>query len=159
MWYGQESTGDYDTGGLNSGSLTSPPIQIESVYTTLTFWSREETDGTSYWDTRKIFISNDAGSSWELIHQSQNNDNSWYQPRAIDLSDYIGDIIQLRFEFDTVDAGDNQHLGWLIDDVAIDDSPLPLPSTGIAGKLLLLIIFFILMAVYGRRSVSRDGSK
>jgi hypothetical protein len=159
MWYADDDLEHYDTGGPNSGTLTSPPIQLEAGYTTLTFWSREETDGTRYWDTRKVYITNDAGASWDLLFQSYNDDDSWYQTRAVDLSDYVGDIIRIRFKFDTVDDGDNQHLGWLIDDIAIDDSPLPLPSTGIAGKLLLLIIFFFLMAVYGRRSVSRVGSK
>ncbi len=79
-----------------------------------------------------------------------------YQPPAIDLSVYTGDIIRIRFEFDTVDDGDNEHLGWIIDDVAIDDAPLPIPSLSMVGKLTLLMIFFILMAIYGKKSIPRN---
>ena len=152
MWYADDDLEHYDTGSPNSGTLTSPPIQLETGYTTLTFWSREQTDGTRYWDTRKVWISNDAGASWDLLLQSCNNDDSWYQPRAVNLAHYAGDIIRIRFEFDTVDDGDNQHKGWLIDDIAIDDSPLPIPALGMAGKLALLILFFVFMTMHGRRA-------
>lgn len=153
MWYADEDLEHYATGGPNSGSLTSPPILLESGYTTLTFRSREETDGARYWDTRKVYISNNDDDLWDLLYQSYNNDNLWYQPQVIDLSDYTGEIIRIRFEFDTVDDGDNVHLGWMIDDVAIDDSPLPLPALGMVGKLTLLMIFFVLMALCGKKSV------
>ncbi len=151
MWYADIDLEHYDTGGPNSGTLTSPPIRLETGYTTLTFWSREETEGARYWDTRKVWISNDSGASWDLLLQSYNNDNSWYQPCVANLAHYAGDTINIRFEFDTVDDGDNQHLGWLIDDVSIDDSPLPIPALGLTGKLALLIMFFILMYMHGRR--------
>ncbi|MCD4653830.1 DUF1565 domain-containing protein, partial [bacterium] len=92
MWYADDNLEHYDTGEPNYGSLTSPPIQPEMGYTTFTYWSREETDGTASWDTRKVFISNDVGATWDLLHQSYNNDNSWYL-NAVDLSGYVGDIV------------------------------------------------------------------
>lgn len=92
------------------------------------------------------------GASWDFLFQSTNNDNAWYQPRSIDLSPYTDTIIHLRFEFDTVDAGNNDFMGWRLDDVAIDDSPLPIPALGTIGKIVLLIMFFALMAACGRKS-------
>jgi hypothetical protein len=44
-WYGQDATGNYDTGAANSGSLTSPPIEIPpGVQAELSFWQWYETE-------------------------------------------------------------------------------------------------------------------
>jgi len=43
-------------------------------------------------------------------------------------------------------------MGWRLDDIAIDDSPLPIPALGTIGKIALLIMFFSLMAACGRKS-------
>jgi hypothetical protein len=44
-WYGQDSTGDYNTGGANSGNLTSPPLAIpDGANATLSFWQWYETE-------------------------------------------------------------------------------------------------------------------
>ena len=44
-WYGQDSTGDYDTGAANSGHLTSPPIEIPpGAQAELSFWQWYETE-------------------------------------------------------------------------------------------------------------------
>jgi hypothetical protein len=44
-WYGQDATGDYDTGAANTGNLTSPPIEIPpAVPAQLSFWQWYETE-------------------------------------------------------------------------------------------------------------------
>ncbi|MCD4652671.1 hypothetical protein K8T06_01915, partial [bacterium] len=131
-------------------------------YIIFTYWSWEETDGIVSWDIRKVFIFNDVGATGDLLHQLYNNDNFWYL-NAVDLSGYVGDIVQIRFEFDTVDSGENQFLGWLIDDIAIDDSPLvtptpvPIPATSKSGGLLLFgLMSLVLLFVLSARRLGHD---
>jgi hypothetical protein len=145
MWYAYEDAENYDTGGANCGSLISPPIRLVSGYTTLSFWSREQTDGTWYWDTRNLCISTNDGGTWQKKEQFFNSNNTWYKPASVDLAFYAGSTIRLRFEFDTVDDRDNQHKGWMIDDISIDDSPPPVPSLGSFGLAILLAAFLGLL--------------
>lgn len=142
MWYGQEVSGDYETGGPNSGALTGPPILLtEDLW--LMYHSREETDGTQLWDIRKVQLSTDSGGNWSDLHQSYDDTDQWYGADAIDLSAYAGQVVRVRFWFDTVDAGDNQHKGWLVDDVEIGDLPPPIPALGGIGILTLLGFFLL----------------
>ena len=61
-WYGQDSTGDYDTGAVNSGDLTSTPIFIPSSGQYLRFWYRYETETQGPdWDQRWVQIAVDGG--------------------------------------------------------------------------------------------------
>lgn len=150
LWYGQEHSGNYDTGTINSGSAISPLIHINpGDY--LTFNSREDTEGQgTEFDTRKVYISVDAGVTWTCISQSSNNADNWYQYRSIDLTDYADRDVQLKFEFDTVDGMSNTYAGWFIDDIAIGDFPpaLPVPSTGPVGIALMMLVFGVSLYLF-----------
>ena len=145
MWYGQEASGDYDTSVANSGAIISPRILLTEDFH-LAYYSREETEGTGeVFDTRKVFVSTDNGDSWTLIHQSRNNGNSWFYAGVYDLSPYTGETVRIKFEFDTEDEVDNDHAGWFVDDIIVGHPPLPIPSMGIAGLVILLGGFMFLL--------------
>ncbi len=68
------------------------------------------------WDARWIRISTDGGLMWTtlpLIHSSP-----WYR-HVYDLSNFAGQSVLVRFDFDAVDGLGNSSRGWFIDDVAI----------------------------------------
>ncbi len=131
-WYGQDATGDYDNGAANSGSLTSPAINIPASASVagLSFWSwyETETDGTS-WDQRWVQISTDGGATFQDLVQLSGDPMQTWLKHTLDLSPYIGSQVHLRFYFDTLDDIMNDYRGWYIDDVAIiaDDVP-PSPA-------------------------------
>jgi len=123
-WYGQEATGNYDTGSTpNSGCIQTGPVSIlagsEPVY--LRFWSWEytEADWSLTYDTRKVYTSTN-GTDWSVIWQSDppNDLAQWYEV-LIDLTHLRGSDVYLRFEFDTVDGSHNGYRGWYVDDVAV----------------------------------------
>ena len=117
-YYGQDSTCNYSNGATNVGSLLSPVFVVPPLGE-LTLSSREQTEGTgTTWDTRKIFVRPDGGGR-TLLQQSTNNANAWYTIGPIDLSAYAGQLIQLEFEFNTVDSTLNAYLGWMVDDVLV----------------------------------------
>lgn len=127
-WWYQNSLGDYETDGPNSGSLTSPPISISSAGYYLRFYYRyqTETQGTT-WDQRWVQVSVDGGPFTNLTQLRDDplmpETSSWMQNKALDLSTYAGHTIRVRFQFTTLDARANNFSGWGIDDFSITSTP------------------------------------
>jgi C1A family cysteine protease len=118
MWFGDESTGTYNTGSRAMGNLTSIPIDLYGcIDATLEFYHWREGEGGSY-DVSFIYISAD-GANWDLLYQSDASTISPWEKITINISAYVGKTIQLRFYFDTYDSQFNSFRGWLIDDVLI----------------------------------------
>jgi hypothetical protein len=148
FWYGQNASGDYDTGDTNSGSLTSPVVVIGD-YSMLMFSSWEQTEGTSPGlDTRKVHISIDYGETWTPIWSSTENPSS-YRTVTVNLGGYKGLPVQLRFEFDTVDDQFNNYRGWFIDNVSIGLGPVP--STNILGLIVMLVAMSLGLIIMRRK--------
>ena len=128
-WYGQDATGNYSTGGTNSGEVVSSTFSVPNG-ASLTFWSWEQTEssGTVY-DTRKVYISTNNGSTWTQLFQSTDNTATWH-PVTIDLASYAGMNAQLKFAFNSVDPVSNAYRGWYVDDVSVAGAGSPPPSGG-----------------------------
>jgi hypothetical protein len=125
-WYGQDSTGNYDTGSANSGDLTSPSIYIPTSGYYLRFWYRYETETQGPdWDQRWLQISVDGGPFNNVLQLFDDPMNWWLQSQAINLSGYAGHTIQVRFHFDTINVDFNTYRGWYIDDLDISSTPPP----------------------------------
>lgn len=126
-WYGQDATGNYDTGAANFGTLTTPPIYIPTTDTYyLRFWYWYETETySSLWDQRWVQISIDGGAFTNVVQLHSDPMNEWQQSQAIDLSPYAGHTVQIRFYFDTLDGISNNYRGWYVDDVSINTTPPP----------------------------------
>jgi hypothetical protein len=122
-WYGQDATGDYDNGVANNGSLTSPAIRIRSDApgSSLSFWSWYETESSgTQWDQRWVQISVDGGPFQNLAQLSGDPMQAWFK-HTFDLDHYGTGSVRVRFYFTTVDANNNGHRGWYIDDVAVHE--------------------------------------
>lgn len=125
-WYGQDATGDYDTGAANSGDLTSPPVYVPSTGYYLRFWYRYETETQGQdLDQRRVQVSVDGGPFENILPLSDDPMNWWLQSPVIDLSGYAGHTIQVRFHFNTMDEQLNHYRGWYVDDFEISDTPPP----------------------------------
>jgi hypothetical protein len=130
-WYGQDSTGNYNTGAANSGDLTSPSVYIPSAGYYLRFWYQYETESPSeYWDQRWVQISVDGGAFTNILQLTDDPMHRWLQSPAIDLTGYVGHTIQIRFHFDTIDDSYNDFQGWYIDDFSITTTTPPTCSDG-----------------------------
>jgi PKD repeat protein len=118
-YYGQEPACNYDA-GTNSGRLTmAQPVDLSGALApaTLRFWSWEQTENYSGYDTRKVYLSAN-GSTWTEVWDSSNNASAWYQVE-LDVSAYVGGSLYVRFEFDSVDDWYNNYRGWYVDDVEV----------------------------------------
>ncbi len=118
MWFGNEETGNYNTGDRVIGNITTIPfslIDMENVYLTFYYW--KETEGFSFVDLSTVYISID-GISWDLLYTSA--DVLPWQKVSIDISNYVGNpLVQVRFNFDSIDRFGNNYRGWYIDDLEV----------------------------------------
>src|SRR4030042_1630134 len=123
-WWYQNIYGNYDDDQPNFGSLTSPQISITGAGYYLRFYYRyqTETQGVN-WDQRWVQISVDGEpftNLGQLFDDPQMPEtSSWLRIKAINLSEYVGHIIRVRFQFTTLDGFGNNYNGWGIDDFSI----------------------------------------
>ena len=123
----------YNTGSTNSGSLTSPIIDLTNFSSaTLAFETFYQTESTgTLWDQRKIQIGVD-GVFIEVDQLSGDPMMEW-NAYATDISSYAGKNVQIRFFFDTVDGYINDYEGWYIDDILIFGEKENVPPVANAG--------------------------
>ena len=120
FWYGQEATGNYDTGAANSGELLSPPIDLSGATNpALAFDTFFDVEAGEAFDTMRIqvFDVNDpevAAEHVELAGQSGD-----FVGFLFSLDGFAGRTVQVRFSFDTVDNVGNTTEGWFIDHVRV----------------------------------------
>jgi murein DD-endopeptidase MepM/ murein hydrolase activator NlpD len=130
-WYfgieSEDLPGNYADGTPNYGSLTSPLIYLPDpeIDYSLRFWYYYQTESPSkHWDRRWVQISQDGGPFENVLQLYNDLPDSWLHG-ILDLSDYNGSIIQVRFYFETLDDLFNEHEGWYIDDFEISTDPFP----------------------------------
>lgn len=115
----------YSQDGIRSfGDLTSPAIAIGYKGQQLTFRyaTGTETEG-SIWDQRLVQISVDGAPFQTLMAVTGKTDGNLAESKPVDLTDFTGKTIRLRFHFDTIDEAYNKGLGWAITAVRISDDP------------------------------------
>ncbi|HXX93385.1 MAG TPA: hypothetical protein VEN81_07110, partial [Planctomycetota bacterium] len=152
---------NYDTPGVaNSGTATSPSIALAGLAgARLKFFCnyQTETAGTDH-DVRYVQISGDGFATTLVNEQLSTTPGSalagscsamgtWHE-HVIPLTGMAGPI-QVRFLFDTLDAGLNAFPGWFVDDFEISDLmasglnqfvqgtsvPIPVGGTSTSGSI------------------------
>ncbi|MCK5290531.1 MAG: hypothetical protein KAR39_00755 [Thermoplasmata archaeon] len=119
-WYGQDAVGHYDNGVRNLGYLTSPPVDLTIAPTAeleFAYYYETESTGGSF-DQRWIEI-REGNGPWMGLEQLSGDPMGTWLLKTIDLSPYLGNIIQIRFFFDTINDINNAMQGWYIDDVSV----------------------------------------
>jgi immune inhibitor A len=125
MWW--SNIGDY------SMTTLTHPFDLSAVdQATLTFWTWYNIE--LEWDYAYVMVSTDDGQTWETLESPISTDfdptgnnygdgitgasEEWIQV-AVDLSDYAGQAILLRFTLITDDSAHLEHM--VIDDIAIPE--------------------------------------
>ena len=119
FYYGKATTLTYNTTARNFGSITSVPIDLSNMTDAwLTFTHFLQTENLSPYDTARVQVSNDNGLTWVDKYVTALSTGSMVT-RHVDLNDYDGQTIRVRFSFDTLDSILNDFEGWIVDDVAV----------------------------------------
>ncbi len=124
-------TYSYNNGQLVHNALITPEIEIpannENVY--LEFQENYITE-TNY-DRCAVAITND-GYNWQELRGNYlsvsagtpaGNSGGWIQS-CYNISEYVGETVQIRFTFYTQDNFNNNFPGWFIDDVKVYNNAL-----------------------------------
>ena len=131
----------------NTGQLISPSISLASVSSPFlrfrTWWEIESVNpNESGFDIMDVLISTDNGATYTTLKKlnpfiDPNDSNRESKPfssggfnrkpvwvlEEINLSDYMGEDIVIKFEFSTKDSIYNGFRGWIIDDMEVIDLP------------------------------------
>ena len=137
--------------GSNTGDAITPPINLVGQKTPLlSFWTWWEIEGiaTSSFDVMYVDASIDSGQTWNplgrgLLNPLDNdaNQDDWKEYSSgglgqrgkwireyFDLTSLVGNVVFIRFRFDTKDAEYNGFRGWLIDDIGVSAAGAPAPT-------------------------------
>lgn len=125
-WYGQPSTGDFDTGNTNSGDLVSPEFLIPEgadnpVVGFRTTW---DTEGCCTYDRKEVYF-RETGTNDETFlgimggSGNQMGQDPAYLSAFLSMSAVKGQTGRLVFRFRTVDGISNDFRGWIVDRIVV----------------------------------------
>ncbi|MGM0526743.1 MAG: S8 family serine peptidase, partial [Pseudomonadota bacterium] len=163
---GEQSAGDSELSGgrsvsANSGSLTSPVIDLTMSTTPAlkfeTWWEIESVNpNENGYDLMEIMISVDGGDTFEVVRKlnpyvDPNDSDRAPKPfssagfnrkpvwvsELMDLSQYAGESIVLRFNFRTNDSLYNGFRGWIMDDIMVYESEEQVPEEPIGTNSMV----------------------
>ncbi len=127
-WFGIESQGNYNTGNRINSAVISPSIDLIGATAPLTLEFFENYDTEPGWDYCMVDITTDGGGTWTQLRGNSapsgggnapsGNSGGWILS-TIDISSYAGQLVQVRFYFDTNDGAANTFAGWFFDDVEV----------------------------------------
>ncbi|MGB3511209.1 MAG: S8 family serine peptidase [Microcoleaceae cyanobacterium] len=122
IYYGIEDTGNYDAGDT-AGRIISPVIDLTELETAeLSFNYFLETEGGSpTYDVARVLVS-ENGSDFIPIASNPveiEDPTTGWTNATFDLSSYVGQEIEISFDFETNDDIANEFEGWLVDDVVV----------------------------------------
>jgi hypothetical protein len=130
FWYGSETTGNYNTGAANSGTLTSPIIDLAGVEQPALVLSQflHIEDHASY-DLLTISVRDvDDPTAVISVGKTTGYTGGVFRPAVLDLATLVGRRVQVSFAFDTIDNLYNDTPGWFVDDVQIIGAAAPEPA-------------------------------
>ncbi|NOZ02378.1 MAG: hypothetical protein GXP54_10880, partial [Deltaproteobacteria bacterium] len=113
---------DFDNGKIVGASATSPAVVIPNAKSaTLTFEVFIDSESSSSYDKLSVQVVKGAGAAvtvWEKAEVGGTTGGVFKQA-VVDLTEFVGQTIRIRFLFDSVDSMINQGEGVYIDDVRL----------------------------------------
>ncbi len=120
-WYmGVDQQLNYDTGSQVQATLTSQVFDLSGTSTVEMLWEQilDVEEGAEY-DAAWVEVSTDGFATSTRVWEKTTTYDTW-RLEYVDLSQFAGQAIQVRFSFDSADEVNNEGLGWFVDDVFID---------------------------------------
>lgn len=124
LYFGQQETnsggGNYDV-GHTAGWVTSPSIDLRGLSSaTLEFDYWLEVEVLPEGDRVEVQVARDGEPFMAIADKSAGLPiaNQW-QNASLDLEEFLGSEVRIRFSFDSLDEIDNQFEGWYLDEVTV----------------------------------------
>lgn len=126
LYFGIDATCSYDTGEIEIGEATSPPIDLTdaSGLVLLSLGYHLGTVDRKGFDEVEIEISDDGGKTWWGLASNRHapelaDGGGVWKCGTYNISAYAGRTVQIRMTFDTVYSFFNNYEGFFVDDIRI----------------------------------------
>ncbi|MEZ4319494.1 MAG: C2 family cysteine protease [Myxococcota bacterium] len=119
FYMGQENTLNYDTGDRVFATLTSPAIDLTGRSSAELLWEQILDVEEGEYDAAWIEVSTNGFQTSETVWSKTSTTGTW-RLELVDISAFAGQVIEIRFVFDSTDGVNNTGVGWLVDNVWID---------------------------------------
>ena len=118
-WCGNELTGTFYNGYAIREGIISPEIKLPNVESVIMLEFNEFYDIEGMYDQGFVDLSLDGGNQWIRIREGIPGSSGGWVTTLLNISEYYGNDIRIRFFFDTGDDVANDFPGWFIDDVRV----------------------------------------
>jgi len=140
-WCGIQEGTNYATGNQINTAVISPVIDLTIIDTTVTLQFFENYDTEPGYDNCMVDVTTNGGTSWTPLRGTAGNapsgSSGGWITTILDLTQFTGNEIQIRFYFDTIDGILNDYPGWFFDDVLVHfEGILWLPIDPNSGTIL-----------------------
>ena len=140
-WCGIDGGTNYATGNRINTAVISPVIDLTVIDTTVTLQFFENYDTESSYDFCMVDVTTNGGTTWTPLRGAAGNapsgSSGGWITTVLDLTQFTGNEIQIRFYFDTTDSINNNGPGWFFDDVIVYFEGVPwLPIDPNSGTIL-----------------------
>ena len=140
-WCGIQGGTNYATGNQINTAVISPVIDLTVIDTIVTLQFFENYDTEPGYDNCMVDVTTNGGTSWTPLRGTAGNapsgSSGGWITTVLDITQFAGNEIQIRFYFDTIDGIINDYSGWFFDDVLIYFEGVPwLPIEPNSGTIL-----------------------
>jgi len=118
LYYGNPATGDYNSGSANSGTVTSPPLQLAAAGNTISFSLKNDVELGLKFDVLTLSVIEGAATT-AIADKAKLPASSATKPYSFSLDAFAGKKIQIRFAFNTVDGWGNDTSGVAVSAIQI----------------------------------------
>ena len=128
LHYGTGVGGNYNTGGTNSGTVTSPAFTVPAGggNVSLRVWRDVETFGSGTWDEFSVTVVPAVGPAVQIYAVSRDGGTGGVFDTIVrSLNAFAGTSVQLVLTFDTGDGNFNNFEGIWVDDITIPCTTVP----------------------------------
>jgi hypothetical protein len=117
--WGINLDGSSSNAGLVDTFLISPAVELAGGNVAkLTFWHNYDFQADSILEMGELLLFTNSQTQPITLQQYGDYTVDWEQ-EEFDLSPYIGKVVQLVWHYTLVEFEENEHPGWLLDDVAL----------------------------------------
>lgn len=121
--------------------LISPVISlVGGNRARLTFWHQfdfsppDDGSGDEFGDLNieaaQVGLSTDNGATWRPLYANEEESTDGWVQESIDISQFVGQVVRFRFNYQLFSFTSRDRLGWLVDDVGVEMTSVA--ETGLA---------------------------
>ena len=128
--------------------LISPAISlVGGNKATLRFWQNydftsasagggdDDTFGDFLVEAGQVALSTDDGATWNDLYTVQDDLSDGWEPVEVDVTQFVGNIVRFRFNYQLFSFNPSPRLGWLLDDFSVDLNTVASTSLVVSNNL------------------------